>query len=281
MLVRLAAFALLSASFACAQADFDRTIPVSGQPDLYVTTGSGRIHVYPGNDSQMHITAHLRAGWNVGGDVQDRMHRIANNPPIQVSGNSVRVGDMGGSDRHLFENITIDYDVSAPGKVAVNLQSGSGDVEVDNLGRYAKVDCGSGAVRVHGLSGPAELHSGSGDIELQERGLGDVRASSGSGSIRINGLNGGLQLRTGSGDIEAGGHLAGAANLQTGSGSIRVHIGRDARFNVEASTSSGSIRVSQPGAPRESEENHHLSGQVNGGGPLLKVSTGSGDIEIN
>lgn len=281
MITQLLGVVLLSASAAVAQADFDRTIPVSAQPDLYVSTGSGRIHVYPGNDSQIHVTAHLRPGYNVGGDVQERMRRIASNPPIQVSGNTVKIGDMGGGDRGLFQDIRIDYDVSAPVSVAMNLRSGSGNVEVDNLGRYAKVESGAGAVRVHGLSGPADLRSGSGDVELQERAPGDVRAVTGSGSIRIEGLNGGAQLRTGSGDLEVGGHLAGPANLQAGSGSIRVHLGRDARFTVEASTGSGTIRVSQPGAPRESDESHHLSGPVNGGGPLLKANTGSGDIEIN
>ncbi len=281
MFVRVLAVALLSAGCALGQADFDRTIPVSERADLYVSTGLGRIHVYPGNESQIHVTAHLRPGWNVGGDVQDRIRRIASNPPIQGSGNVVKIGDMGGGDRGLYQNITIDYDISAPVEVAVNLRSGSGDVEVDNLGRFAKIETGSGAVRVHGLSGPADLHSGSGDVELQEHGQGDVRASTGSGSIRINGLNGGLQLRSGSGDIEVGGRLAGAANLQTGSGSIRMHIGREARFTVDASTGSGSIRISQPGAPRESDESHHVNGPVNGGGPTVKASTGSGDIEIN
>ena len=259
-----------------AHADFDRHLPANGQPDLYVSTGSGRIHIYPGTDNEIHIKAHVYAGWNAGGDIQDRIRQISQNPPIVQTGNSIRLGDTQASGA-LYNNITIDYDIAAPRSVALNLRSGSGDIEVDNLGRYLKAETGSGAVRAHGISGPADLHTGSGDVELQQQASGDVKASTGSGSVRINGLSGSLLARTGSGDIEANGNLTGAAKLQSGSGSIRLHLGHDARYTVDASTGSGTIRV--PG--NRDSDRHHVSQAINGGGPTLEAHTGSGDIEIN
>ncbi len=275
MLTRiLLAAALLTTA---AHADFDRQIPTSGQPDLFVSTGSGHIHLYPGSDAEVHIKAHVYAGWNAGGDIQDRIRRISNNPPLQVSGSTIHLGDVAPQDRNLYNNITIDYEISAPKGTALNLHSGSGDLEVDNLGRFLKADTGSGSVRAHGIAGPADLHTGSGDIELQQTAAGEVRATTGSGSVRINGLSGALTARTGSGDIEANGNLTGAAHLQSGSGSIRLHLGHDARYTVDASTGSGTIRV--PG-DRDGDR-HHLNQAVNGGGPLLEAHTGSGDIEVN
>ncbi|ADW68528.1 DUF4097 family beta strand repeat-containing protein [Granulicella tundricola] len=286
MLIRALALssALLITVSAHADGNFDRTVTVNGQSDLYVSSNSGHIHIYPGSDSEIHIKAHLKAGgWNhsEGGDVEDRIRRIVDNPPIQQSGNTIRVGNVSPEDRKLFNNISIDYEISAPKSVALNLHSGSGDVDVDNLGRFLKADTGSGSVRAHGIGGPSDLHTGSGDIELQQQAPGEVKTSTGSGSIRINGLNGSLQAHTGSGDIEANGSLTGPATLQSGSGSIRLHIGRDAHFDAEASTGSGSIRISQPGAPQGSDERHHVSASINGGGPSLTARTGSGDIEIN
>ena len=277
-LAAAALFSVATAGFA-AGGNFDRTLSVSGQADLYVSTGSGHIHVYPGQGNEIHVTAHVYSGWNAGDDVEERIRRIVANPPIQQSGNSVHVGET--DDRRLFNNITIDYEISVPKTVALNLRSGSGDVEIDNVSRFLHAATGSGSIRAHGIAGPAEIHTGSGDGELQQASAGDVKTSTGSGSIRINGLDGGLTARTGSGDIEANGQLIGAAKLQSGSGSIRMHLGHDARFNLDAATGSGSIRVSQPGAPMLSGEHHHLSAQVNGGGPSLEAHTGSGDIEIN
>ena len=260
-----------------AHADFDRHLATGAQPDLYVSTGSGRIKIFPGTDAEVHVKAHVYAGWNAGGDIQDRIRRISDNPPIQVSGNTIHLGDVPPQDRNLYNNITIDYEISAPRGVALNLRSGSGDIEVDNLGRFLKADTGSGAVRAHGIAGPADLHTGSGDIELQQSAQGEVRATTGSGSVRISGLDGALTARTGSGDIEANGNLLGAAHLQSGSGSIRLHLGQQARYTVDASTGSGTIRV--PG--NRDGDRHHLNQAVNGGGPILEAHTGSGDIEVN
>ncbi len=274
------AILLATATAAFADADFERNLTVAGQADLYVSTGSGHIRIFPGGDNQIHVKAHVHAGWSGGRDLDERIRQIVANPPIQQDGNTVRIGET--HDRGLFNNISIDYDISAPASVALNLRSGSGDVEVDHVGRFLAASSGSGSVRAHGIHGPADMHSGSGDIELQQDAAGAVKAQTGSGSVRIDGLNGELTARTGSGDVEASGHLTGAARLSSGSGSVRLNLTPDAHFELEASTGSGSIHVHFPNAPRQGDDSrHHLTGSVNGGGPVLEARTGSGDIEIN
>lgn len=276
----LAASALLAFSTAAfADSQFERNLNVSGQADVYVSTGSGNIKVTPGRDNQVHVIGHVHAGWSAFGDVNSRIQRIVDNPPVTQNGNSIRIGEV--NDRNLFNNISIDYEISAPSSVALNLHSGSGDLEVDHVARFLSAQTGSGSVRAHGVHGPAELQSGSGDIELQQDGPGDVKARSGSGSIRINGLSGALAARTGSGDIEANGRLQGASNLSSGSGSIRMHLNSDVHFNLEASTGSGSIRMHFPNAQVDSDSRHHVTAPVNGGGAPLEVRTGSGDIEVD
>jgi hypothetical protein len=284
----LAGTALLMVSTAAFGLDsqFERTLNVSAQPDLYVATGSGNITIHPGSDNQIHVVGHVHAGWSmfgIGGSVgsvKDRIQRIIDNPPIVQDGNTVRIGET--NDHELYNNISIDYDISAPVAVALNVHSGSGDVAIDHAGRYLSAASGSGNVVAHGIHGPAELGTGSGDIELQEEGQGDVKAKTGSGNIKVHGLNGGLTARSGSGDIEADGRLVGPANLSSGSGNIKLHLTPDARFNIEASTGSGDIHVNYPGAPEQSDHSkHHLTGPVNGGGAPLEVRTGSGDVEID
>ncbi len=189
-----------------------------GSTDVYVSTGSGRIHVYPGSASELQVKAHVHAGWNAGGDIEDRIRRISANPPIAVRGNEIHIGDVPDDDRRLYNNITIDYEISAPAGVALNLRSGSGDVQVDNVGRYLKGETGSGSIRAHGIAGPVDLHTGSGSIELQQTAPGEVKATTGSGSIHINGLSGALTARTGSGNIEANGALSRALPSPVGLG---------------------------------------------------------------
>jgi len=275
------ATAILSLTTAAFAGDtFQRTLSLSGPADVYVSTGSGSIRVTPGSDNEVHIVGHVHASWSAFGDVNAHISRIVENPPIVQTGNAVHIGES--SDRSLFNNISIDYEVSVPASAAVNLHSGSGDVEINHVGRFLAASSGSGSVRAHGIHGPADLQTGSGDIELQDDGAGDIKAKTGSGSIRINGLNGGLYAHTGSGDIEASGQLQGAGNLSSGSGSARLHLTPDAHFNLEASTGSGDIRIHFPGAPQQSDSSrHHLTAPINGGGPALEIRTGSGDIEVD
>jgi len=258
-------------------ADFDRTLPVSSTPDIYVSTGSGNVHIVPGSDSQIHIHARVKAGWNAGGDIDAHIARIIQNPPVEQSGNAVHIGDVSPQDRRLYNNIEIDYEITAPKGTALNLRSGSGDIEVDNLGRFLKAQTGSGNIRVHNVAGPSDVGTGSGDIDLTLGGLGEVKASTGSGNIHIHHMEGTLTARSGSGDIDTDGAITGASRIQTGSGNIKVHLGPNARLNADASTGSGNIHI----LGASESERHHVSFPSNGGGPTLEAHTGSGDIEIN
>jgi hypothetical protein len=276
-----ALLALSSTAFAASAPDgqFDRTLTVSSQPDLYVSTGSGSIRIHPGSGSQIHVIGHVHASWSAFGDVNARIQHVVDNPPIAQSGNAVHIGET--NDRELFNNISIDYEITVPADVALNLHTGSGDIDVDSVGRYLNAASGSGSVRAHGLHGPAVMDTGSGDIELEESASGDVKAKTGSGSIRIHNFNGSFDSRTGSGDIEADGNLVGPSNITTGSGSVRLHIAPTSHFSFESSTGSGEIHVGFPGAPQQDRYNrHHLTASINGGGPPLVVHTGSGDIEV-
>ena len=270
--------ATVTTAFA-ADSNFDRTLNVSSSPNVSVSTGSGYIHLHPGSDNQIHIIGHVRASqvW-FGGGRDARLQQIVDNPPIVQNGNDITIGDRHNAD--LFRNISIDYEVTLPRESAINAVTGSGDVEIQDVGASLKAQSGSGSVRAHGIKGAAILGSGSGDIELQQTGPGDVKAETGSGSIRLHGLAGALKASTGSGDIEADGQPTADWKLSTGSGSIRLGVG-SARFSLDADTGSGSINISQPITMQGSMNRHHVTGVVNGGGPTIRANTGSGDIQIH
>ena len=284
MTIKIIALTLTLAAVPAFAADrnFERTVPTSSSPNVSVSTGSGYVHVHPGSDNQVHITGHIHAnngGWfSSSNDIDHRLQEIADNPPIHQNGNDLIIGER--QTRDLFRNISIDYDVTIPRNTVLSTFTGSGDIETQDVAQSVRAETGSGSLRIRGVHGSASLHSGSGDIELEQSAQGDTKLETGSGSIRAHGVNGGLQAESGSGDIEIYGRPATDWRLQTGSGSIRLNLGNDARFNVNASTGSGSIRVQQPTTQMASSNGHHLTASVNGGGPNLRASTGSGDIEI-
>ncbi len=279
----LPAVLLLAATAAfAADATFDKTLTVNGSPQFSVANGSGYIHLKPGSDSQIHIIGHVRANKSWSGsssDVDTRIKQIAANPPITQSGNEVTVGDRH-NNNDLYRDISIDYDITLPRNSAIVASSGSGDLDIQGVGTSLKAQTGSGDVHARGIQGPANLQTGSGTIDLDETGPGDVRAQTGSGSIKLNGISGGLQAQTGSGEIEATGKPTSDWKLGTGSGSIHLTVGQSTAFNLNASSGSGGIHVSQPINLQGDLNQHHITAAVNGGGPTIQARTGSGSIRI-
>jgi hypothetical protein len=270
--------ALVPAAALAADGTFDKTLHVSGQVMLSVSTGSGYVHVSPGSSSEVHIVGHVRAnGWGFGASADDRVKQVVNNPPIDQSGNIITVGRHQGD---WMRNVSIDYDVTAPKGTELQANSGSGDLRLQDLGGPLKANTGSGSIEASGFSGRVQLETGSGDIRAQLQAANDVKATTGSGSIHLQGVEGTLLAETGSGDIEIGGHPSSDWKLETGSGSVTLTVG-NAHFSLDASTGSGTVHSDPPITTHGALERHHIQGDVNGGGPTVRVETGSGDIRIH
>jgi DUF4097 and DUF4098 domain-containing protein YvlB len=277
----VAALAASPAMMLAADGTFDKTLHVSGSVELSVATGSGYIHVSPGSDSEVHIIGHVHAnhwsGWgDGGGSPEDRVKQVVSNPPIEQSGNTINVG------KHTsYHNVSIDYDITTPKGTNLEANSGSGDLHLTDIGGSLKANTGSGTIEATGISGRVVLGTGSGDIRAEMHAAPDVKAETGSGSIKLRGVNGGLFAETGSGDIDVEGQPGTNWKLETGSGSVTLDTGGRAKFSLDATTGSGSVHSDPPITTHGSLERHHVTGDINGGGPTVRVETGSGDVRIH
>lgn len=275
----LCTMALFACTFAAAvparatEASFDRNITFSGRADLNIANGAGSIHITQGPAGQMHIAGRVRSDW--GGD-ESRVGEIAAHPPIEQTGNIVRIG----VHRPGLQHISIDYEIQAPADAYLTVSDGSGDMTIDGVGANAKLETGSGNIHATGLRGGFSASSGSGSIYAEQIGQGDVRVETGSGTVELRNIDGGLHAQTGSGSIKAGGKPVGPWKLETGSGSVEIWTG-GAAFSLDAECGSGSIHSDVPVASQGSDNKRHLAGKVNGGGPLVKIQTGSGSIRIH
>ena len=278
-----AAALLLSPVFVFASSDgtFDRTLNVSGHITLSVNTGSGYIHVSPGSDNQIHIIGHVRAGhggWfdSGSGSADEQVKHIVANPPIEQNGSDIRVGK---THSEWFHNVSIDYDVTAPKGTDLDANSGSGDLRLNGLGGPLRANTGSGNIEASAINGRVDLNTGSGDIRAAIQATSDVRAQTGSGSIRLDNVQGTLRAQTGSGSMEIQGQPTDIWKLGTGSGDVTLRTG-SSHFTLDASTGSGSVHSDPPLTTHGNLERHHIVGDINGGGPTVRVETGSGDIHI-
>ncbi len=312
----IAALLCLQASPAAAIAEgsFQRTLQVTGPVHMELTTGSGNVQVRTGNSTEVQVTGRIRATEWFEGNVQEKIKRLEANPPIQQSGNTIRVGHI--DDPDLRRNISISYEVIVPAETDLRVESGSGnqrvegirgplqvsagsgglnisaigdrvraetgsgDIQIDRVQGNVRAKTGSGSIRADEIAGAFEADTGSGHITLQQTAPGSVRVDTGSGGMELRGVRGSLDAKAGSGTIEAEGSPTGAWNLQTGSGTVQLKIPSDASFDLAAHTSSGAISVDQPHTVQGSIGRKEIRGKVGGGGVPVEVETGSGDIQI-
>lgn len=256
-----------------AESTFERTLSVSGAVTLHISTGSGSIHIKPGADDKIHIFGRVKSGW---GGSEDRVREVAAHPPIEQTGSIVRIG----ANLDNLHNISIEYEVQAPARTYLDASSGSGDVSDEGVGVNARLNTGSGTIHATGLKESFTVGTGSGDIYAEQVGSGDVTARTGSGSIELKNLSGGVKADTGSGDIKLSGQPKADWRVRTGSGGVELWADRSA-FTLDASTGSGDIKTDREMVVQGSIEKHHISGKINGGGPLVRISTGSGDIRVH
>jgi hypothetical protein len=273
LLIATAALALAAVPALAAEANFERNLTVTGRVELSVATGSGNIHLTQGSGNRIHIFGRVKSSW---GGSEERVRAIAANPPIDQTGNIVRIG----ARHESLHNISIDYEIEAPANAYVDAGTGSGNVNDDGIGEHAKLSTGSGNIHATGLHGGFSVSTGSGDIYAEQTGDGDVKAETGSGNIELRNLRGGLRAQTGSGNVKAGGTPVSPWHIETGSGNVEFWTS-GAALTLDAETGSGSIHSDREMVAQGSSERHHVTTKLNGGGPTVRIETGSGDIRIH
>jgi Putative adhesin len=310
----IAAPALL---FARVEGTFDRNLTVNGPVDMDVSTGSGNIKVTPGGAGTVHIHGLVKIGeeWFGGSNANDKLQKIIQNPPIEQNGNIIHIGRI--DDPELRRNISISYEIVVPADTRlssktgsgdqtvdgirgplqastgsgnmhlsgiggeVRASTGSGDVELADIKSGARASTGSGNIKGHGIGGAIEASTGSGDVVLEQTAPGNARVSTGSGNVELRGVKGTLVVGTGSGDVRAEGEPTGDWKVETGSGNVNLQLPSNAGFDLYARSSSGRIMVDQPITMQGNLNNKkEVRGKVRGGGYMVELRTGSGDIDV-
>jgi Putative adhesin len=291
---------LLASTLAAAstpQGHFEKTFQVTGPVDLEVQTRSGDVIVRSGAAGSVSIRAKIYVGdhW-LFGDRHTDVSDVEQHPPLRQDGNSIHI------DNVTVRNISVDYEITVPVDTTIrahsgsgnetiegthgnaDVQTGSGDVKLSQITGAIHIQTGSGNVRALDVAGSIRGGAGSGDIEVHETASGDIDLHTGSGNVSVRGIQGAFRAEAGSGDITAEGMQAGAWEIQTGSGNVHVRLPANAAFDADISTSSGTLDVDAPITMtvqgRVQETRKQIKGQVRGGGPLLSLRTGSGDIHI-
>lgn len=223
----------------------------------------------------------------------------------ETGGGSIEVGTVSGDlGLHTGGGPIVIH--RANGKVQA--ETGGGGVRIDSGAQEAIVETGGGGIEIRQCAGRVKASTGGGSVDLSEIG-GPAQIETGGGTIRLTSAKGHVHAETGGGGIELNGVPSAVAetgaggitlklvntggerrdsDVETAAGDITLYIASDVNVNVRASVDMGNghrITSDFPDIHVRSEGdqwNKSLSaeGSLNGGGPLVKVHTSSGDICI-
>jgi hypothetical protein len=114
----------------------------------------------------------------------------------------------------------IDLVITVPTKMMLEINDGSGAINISNINGAINVIDGSGEISLSNIMGNVAIDDGSGEINLSDID-GDLSIEDGSGSIYARGVSGNANINDGSGDLTVK-QVKGSITLEDGSGDINI-----------------------------------------------------------
>jgi len=238
---------LLVAVLACVQAAQSRetlSLDASGCKSMHIDCGAGYLKV-KGEDNleQIEVKAILHVKGIAESDLPSFKKEYVTLKLDKVGSKAVLTAEIesGFSLATLFgsHDARIDLEIRLPRRLALDVEDGSGDMDIRSIGGDLQLDDGSGDIRLEGVDGTVEIDDGSGDMFLS--GLkGKVRIDDGSGGIELKNVGGDVSVEDGSGEIEIY-DVKGSVEIDDGSGDIIIDgVENDVTIEEDGS---GDVRI--------------------------------------
>jgi len=202
-----------------------------------------------------------------------------------VAKHNAKMGFYSGNSPRI--NLTI----QVPATLALDLEDGSGDIEIKGSQADITVNDNSGNIIIAGGKNVV-IDDGSGNIEITEV-TGNMMIDDGSGNLSIDGGNQ-LVIDDGSGNLSIA-NLTGSLKVTDGSGNLDI---TEVQGNVDVEDGSGNLHISHLASSLVVRDDsgelsiENIQGDVNiddGSGDLsvskvvgvVTIEDGSGNIEVN
>jgi TM2 domain-containing membrane protein YozV/predicted Ser/Thr protein kinase len=179
-------------------------------------------------------------------------------------------------------NLDVHYEIALPRHFNVQVQTMGGDVNVSEVQGNADIKTLGGDLVCENIGGAVTAHTMGGDVRADGcKGRLDMQTM--GGNVTIKGCTGAaVHATTSGGSVSAEFTTAPTAEseLETAGGNITVCLPGDAALTLDGQTFGGAEKSDFPVKIEDQFGNSTLSGAINGGGPILKMHTQGGNIEL-
>lgn len=248
---QLFAFTLtaLLMTFSAIGADYENEFEVTAGGKLNVKTEVGSINVRTHNASTALVEALIS-----GTDGEDfNIDAVLNGNELEV------IGELKG--KSWRRDIKVELIITIPKEFHVEVDTSGGSIQISDLNGDILAHTSGGSISVGTIKGNVKLDTAGGSIKTDEV-YGSLNAHTSGGSIRVTFAE----------------QLKDNAKLDTSGGSITAYLIEDIKIDLDAATSGGRVRSEFAINGRVNKRS--IKGEINGGGPTLKLRTSGGSIKV-
>lgn len=211
----------------------EQIFTVDEAPVLGVDNFAGDITVRPGESGQVRIVVTKRAANS------NRLNAIDINMEERDDEVRIRASKPSG----LTSNVSVDFEIYVPAGAELDLETGAGNVRVNDVEGEVAAHTGAGNVQVEGATGPVALDTGAGNVRYEGEPMDRCTFKTGTGNVTLvlpGDVDAEVELSTGIGNIDLGGFdVAGDVSRTEVEG--RIGTGEDA--TIRAETGAGNINL--------------------------------------
>ncbi|HKD83546.1 MAG TPA: DUF4097 family beta strand repeat-containing protein [Terriglobales bacterium] len=239
--------------------EWTKSYQVGNNPTLRVDTNDASIEISRGVSNTINARV-VTEGQTIGNSGV----RITERQDGEKVDLQVHVPNEWGFHFNMHRGVRVE--VQVPPQVTLDLHSGDGHIAVAGVSGQAQIDTGDGHISVQSFNGALKGHTG-------------------DGHMSIDGMFTNLDLRSGDGHIDLtvrpGSKVASGWLIHTSDGRVEARLPEDLAAELYAHTGDGRIQLDMPVTVSGSIERSRIRGKLNGGGPLLEITTGDGSIRIS
>jgi TonB family protein len=202
---------------------------------------------------------------------------IAGAAVLRTGGGHIRAGQIAG--RAQLETDGGNITLKQAGNF-VSVRTGGGQIDFGEVRGSVRAQTGGGGIHIITVSGPMEVESNGGSVCLT-RVTGSVQAATGGGNIQA-------WINPDAGSPTGTVSLAGPSQLSSGTGNISVFLPRNLAATIDIQLENGGAGrfATDPALPLNFQVDNrggqglHEIASLNGGGPLLRLRTSGGRIQL-
>lgn len=283
---------------------FEKTISLAKDGEVVLKNVSGAVEVKGWNKGEVRIEALKISKASTVEKAKENAKIVKID--VEKVGNTLRIkteypDDLSRRERRSI-SVSVKYNLMIPAGASAEVNNVSGSVTLEEIGGAVKAHVVSGRLEVSKASKGVDCETVSGSLKVQDiKGnvylktvSGGITAERIRGSIKANVTSGGINLidvseanevdaKVLSGTITYKGSINrdGRYTLKSHSGSIKMILPSNSGFDLTAKTFSGRINSDFDITVSGKIGKRELTGKVNDGGAVVKLSTFSGSITLS